>query len=166
MVGKNTTCHLQQHQRNSCWLQVCWDGSLSNQHLYKGVTPISAVSRAANRGQDAVKGSRHFWGLVKRSSGVLGPMSSTASNQEMAEPLHMCSWSMVNGLRAKTGRGQGHFWTVSLDHGHSTGHSAYGSDLPCFKAASKDTGWTSTCTVLARRIFTCSISITDTGIAV
>ena len=67
------------------------------------------------RGQDAVKGSRHFLRVGQRSSGVLGPMSSTAGNQEAWSSICACA---VN--RRSTGQGQktGHGQTVKPE-GHS-----------------------------------------------
>ena len=40
-----------------------------------GVTPIGAVSRAATGVKMQSNGQGTFWGSVKRSSGVLGPIS-------------------------------------------------------------------------------------------
>ena len=67
----------------------------------RGVTPIDAVSRAATVVKMQSKGQGTFWGLVKWSSVVLGPMSSTAGNQEAWPSLCACA---VN--RWSTGQGQ------------------------------------------------------------
>ena len=43
-------------------------------------------------------------------SGVLGPISSIPRwPRGVVKILCMCNWSVVNGSRAKTRRGQGHF---------------------------------------------------------
>ena len=39
--------------------------------------------QSCNRGQDADKGSRHFQGSVKQSSGILGPINSTSAGYEV-----------------------------------------------------------------------------------
>ena len=61
-----------------------------------GVTPIGAMSRAATR---VTNGQGIFWGSFKRSSGVLGPISSIARRPRgVAEILHM---QLVDGQRVK-----------------------------------------------------------------
>ena len=50
------------------------------------------------------KGQGTFLGSVKRSSDVLGPMSSTAGNQKAWSSL--CTCAVNRWSRAKTGRGQ------------------------------------------------------------
>ena len=60
--------------------------------LASGVTPIGAMSRAATGVKMQSKGQGTFWGLVKQSSGVLGPISSIARwPSSMAEILRMHS---------------------------------------------------------------------------
>ena len=57
-----------------------------------GVTPIGAVSRAATGVKMQSNGQGTFWGSVKRSSSVLGPISSIARwPRGVAEILRMRS---------------------------------------------------------------------------
>ena len=57
-----------------------------------GVTPIGAVSKAATGVKMQSNGQGTFWGSVKRSSGVLGPISSIARRPRgVAETLRMRS---------------------------------------------------------------------------
>ena len=61
-----------------------------------GVTPIGAVSWAAT---GVTNGQDTFWGLVKRSSGVLGPISNIDRRPRgVAKILHM---QLVDGQRVK-----------------------------------------------------------------
>ena len=65
---------------------------MSNYKGGGGVTPIGAVSRAATGVKMQSNGRGTFWGSVKRSSGVLGPISSIARwPRGMAEILRMRS---------------------------------------------------------------------------
>ena len=57
-----------------------------------GITPIGAVSRAATGVKMQSNGQGTFWGSVKRSSGVLGPISGIARRPRgVAEILRMRS---------------------------------------------------------------------------
>ena len=80
--------------------------------------------QSCDRGQDTVKGS------VKRSRGVLGPMSSNASNQEAWPSLCTCAvnwWSTGQGKKLAVVKWSRPF----LDsRSRSSGHGAYGSDPP------------------------------------
>ena len=77
-------------------------------HLARGgITPIGAVSRAATGVKMQSNGQGTFGGLVKQSSGVLGPISSIARRPRgVVKILRMRSQSMINGSRAKIHRGQ------------------------------------------------------------
>ena len=91
--------------------------------------------QSCDRGQDAVKRSRHFLGVgqtVKQCSGAL----STALPPIKRRGRSFCAcavnrWSRVKGKNPAWSSGQGRFSTVkNLDPGRSSGHSAYGSDPP------------------------------------
>ena len=91
--------------------------------------------QSCDRGQDAVKRSRHFLGVgqtVKQCSGAL----STALLPIKRRGRSFCAcavdrWSRVKGKNPAWSSGQGRFSTVkNLDPGRSSGHSAYGSDPP------------------------------------
>ena len=58
----------------------------------RGVTPIGAMSRAATGVKMQSNGQGTFWGSVKRTSGVLGPIYSIARlPRGVAEIMHMHS---------------------------------------------------------------------------
>ena len=82
-----------------------------------------------NCGQNAVKWSRYFLGLVKRSSSVLG-----TTNGDQWLNLCTCAvgrWSTGQGQNSPWSSGQGYFSMVkNLDCSCTSGHSAYGSDPP------------------------------------
>ena len=66
----------------------------------RGVTPIGAVSRAATGVKMQSNGQGTFWGSVKRSSGVLGPISSIARwPRGVAEILRMRKFAVVKRSR-------------------------------------------------------------------
>ena len=112
-------------------LIICyaWLMSQVSKKLQGGVTPIGAVSRAATEVKLQSKGQGTFWGSVKRSSGVLGPIKRRGRAFAHAQ--------LIDGQRVKNwpwSNGQGPFWTVkNLDRVRSSGHGAYGSDPPLIK---------------------------------
>ena len=63
-----------------------------------GITPVGAVSRAATAVKMQSNGQGTSWGLVKQSSGVLGPISSIAR-----WPRGMAAYAVS---RLSTGEGQ------------------------------------------------------------
>ena len=91
------------------------------------------MSRAATAVKMQSKGQDTFSGSVKQSSSALGPMSSTAGNQEAWPSICACAVNRRLMGQGKNGpsNGQGHYWMVqNLDCGRSSGHGAYGSDPP------------------------------------
>ena len=130
-----------------------------NLDLCKGLLKMQLKSRgghshrrrvqSCDRGQDAVKRSRHFLGVgqtVKQCSGAL----STALLPIKRRDRSFCAcavdrWSRVKGKNPAWSSGQGRFSTVkNLDPGRSSGHSAYGSDPPLSNAAQRENATTPT----------------------
>jgi hypothetical protein len=91
--------------------------------------------QSRDRGQDAVKRSRHFLGIgqtVKRCFWALSP--ALLGGQEAGPRFCACAVKYSQRVKGKNppwSSGQGHFSTVkNLDPGRSSGHSAYGSNRP------------------------------------
>ena len=107
----------------------------SAQHSTRGGHSHRRRVQSCDRGQDAVKRSRHFLGVgqtVKQCAGAL----STALLVIKRRGRSFCACAVNRWSRAKSGvvkrsSGQGRFSTVkNLDPGCSSGHGAYGSDPP------------------------------------
>ena len=75
-----------------------------------GSTPIGAVSRAATGVKMQLNSQGTFWGSVKRSSGVLGPISSIAKRRgrDFAH-AQLVDCQRVKGKNSTWSSGQGHF---------------------------------------------------------
>ena len=91
--------------------------------------------QSCDRGQDAVKRSRHFLGvgqMVKHCVGALSQYHLAIKRRGRAfahaQQIH---GQRVKGNNLAWSSGQDHFSTVkNLDPGYSSGHGAYGSDPP------------------------------------
>ena len=93
--------------------------------------------QSCDRGQDAVKRSRHFLGVgqtVKQCAGALS--TALLAIKRRGRSFCACAvnrWSRVKGKNPAWSSSQGRFSTVkNLDPGRSSGHGTYGSDPPLF----------------------------------